>query len=672
MPFISRNERQFVENRLRPHEIVDDSFGATVGAMGGLMIDEELSISSELNNEIYHTRREITKKLFNDGVIYRNQYRVGLTGIDYDKISQDLVGTEYEGMVYTNEEAKSIRNQILANRRKEREKIIDRGSGFAQFVGAAGALMLDPINTIGLGAGLALSTTRGATVLGRALYTARNEAAIGAVAETAIQPFVFAHKQDIDSPYSAEQALANIGVATAFAGGIGAVAGGVSGYLYKARTRGREAYINALPDDFKVDVEFKETVDGVETTRSITVTKENLQTLVNTFRELSAELTSATIAKNEFVQELYDQFSIGKIDSVELNRLIREGDPVKAYQVIKEKVDTIEQVLDTTAGATGGGNLKKSLESLKEAQKMIDDVRLEYADDPLIGFEERYQKAIDENIDLKAGGREEFIRNEIRINEALIKRIQREGTTLNAWLISKGGLNLEDFASELGRSTKELTKAPGVSGQVFVKGKGLTVDGLREALREDPTLAYEFGFNPFGPDEQIDLSPWLDMYLSNPKALADPQLQTKVESIQEIITRLEDRDPRGEVVEELFQEAQGRRAEIDNRAMYEMLRREEEFETRHLTPEDFEPANPELQDLPETNIQITGSERQILNEQGLSESHDQIMARYETLSDEDKLIPIEPDSDRTAKDVIEQLDKELELIDNLVRCTRGA
>jgi len=105
----------------------------------------------------------------------------------------------------------------------------------AQFLGMANAFMLDPISIATMPIAMPATTAKSLSIAGRALLTARNAAVIETATELAIQPFVYEHKQDIESPYTYKDALVNIAGAAIGAGVLGGIGGGVSGYLRKVR-----------------------------------------------------------------------------------------------------------------------------------------------------------------------------------------------------------------------------------------------------------------------------------------------------------------------------------------------------------------------------------------------------------------------------------------------------
>lgn len=660
MPFISSVDRQSFFQEALPYQYREDANAFdTISAAFGHHLDEEAMISSELNNEVYHTRREIVKKLINDRVINRVDYQKGLVGIDYDKISADLKGTEYEGMVFSNEEARQIRNQILKNRREERLDIMDRGSGFAQFVGTAGAAMLDPINFVGLGAGLALTTAKSLTTMGRALYGLRTEAAIAGATETAIQPFVFAHKEDIDSPYSAQQAATNIAFAAGFAGALGGAFGGAAGYLYKARTRGREVYINNLPADFK----FKVNVEG----KTLELGKDDLQPFFDELKTVNGEMIVARQARDDYVEGQYDAFDIDAISSEELISRIQDGEPVVAFNKLRERSNQIEGILNAAAKAHGGERLGIALESIKKSFEVIEGVRSHRKGDPLEIFWKEYQKWFDGRVATK----KEAAQKAIEKKKKEIERIEKENDRITKWVTDRGGLNMDAFEKELGIVLRE-TDRTGLPSKLFRVGdEGLTPDGLKEALREDPTLAFEYRIDPNRPDEDIDVTSWVESMLANNRDRVSPEANAQIADINRIIEEIESSDFNENVLDQLYDRANEARIDADNDALNKLLELEEIANQPSRTPEMYDPPDSELLDLEETNINITEMERQVLQEQGLSESHDQIMARYEQLSDEEKAIRV-GDDDKSVADMISDYEKELEFVENLVRCTRNA
>ena len=237
MPFVTEKGKREFEQSYRlftPDDLViESSFGEVFGASLGLVIDEELSISSGLNNEMYRERIAQLRGMVDDG-FDRDPYTDRRGRIDYDRIAKDT------GLLATDDELRERRNEKLRKRREYAEDVIARGSGMAQFTGSMTAFMLDPISIVTMGTGAALTTARGLGVTANAMRVAKVEAGIAAATELAIQPLVYTHKLDIESPYSAQEALANI--ATAAVGGavLGGIAGGLAGYLRAVNNKADE------------------------------------------------------------------------------------------------------------------------------------------------------------------------------------------------------------------------------------------------------------------------------------------------------------------------------------------------------------------------------------------------------------------------------------------------
>jgi hypothetical protein len=150
---------------------------------------------------------------------------------DYNRASIDLD----DPAIKTDQVLEEERRAVLAGRRKYAEDVIARGNGIGQFLGMANGYMLDPISIATMPISLPATGAKSLSIAGRALLTARNAAAIEVATELAIQPFVYTHKQDIESPYTYKDALVNIGGAALGASVLGGTAGGVSGYLSKVR-----------------------------------------------------------------------------------------------------------------------------------------------------------------------------------------------------------------------------------------------------------------------------------------------------------------------------------------------------------------------------------------------------------------------------------------------------
>tara|TARA_R110000796_G_scaffold251669_1_gene383649 strand:- start:2369 stop:4156 length:1788 start_codon:yes stop_codon:yes gene_type:complete len=202
------------------------TFGETMGAAFSFTRDEGLSTSSFMNNEGYAIRREQMNKLKEEGFDV-SKYIDDTGAVNYDNLSSAT------GLVKSDLQIFTERNELLEKRRNESEDVMARGSGFAQFLGMTGGYMTDPVNVASLPFGGVGTAVKGMSVLSRALIGARNASAVAIASEAAIQPLVYKHKHDIGSPYEVSDAIQAIAFTAIGAGVLGGAAGGISGYLAK-------------------------------------------------------------------------------------------------------------------------------------------------------------------------------------------------------------------------------------------------------------------------------------------------------------------------------------------------------------------------------------------------------------------------------------------------------
>ena len=230
MAFVSKTDQREIKQSLIPYQpveaIEEAGFGEVFAAGFGQVVDEELSISSQFNMGQFRERDQKLKALVDDGLDI-NAYTDISGVIDYDRIARDT------GEIETDEALFLKRNELLAQRRKEREDVMARGSGIAQFFGMATGYMLDPITIATLPIATAGVSLKAMGVLASAMTVGKREVGLALASELAIQPLVYKHKHDINSPYSTEEALANIAIAATGAGALGAFTGGLAGYFNK-------------------------------------------------------------------------------------------------------------------------------------------------------------------------------------------------------------------------------------------------------------------------------------------------------------------------------------------------------------------------------------------------------------------------------------------------------
>ena len=367
------------------------TFADTVSASFSFVRDEELSISSSFYNEGYYNRRRDLKNLSDEGFDV-DKYIDSAGIIDYDRIS-----TATEGRVKTDLQLYQERNDILRKRREENQDVMARGSGLAQFFGMTAGYMTDPINIATLPIGTIATAGKGMSVLSQALMSARNTAAVAVASEAAIQPLVYKHKQDIDSPYDMDDSIKAIAYAAGGSALLGGALGGISGYLRKLT----EDATTVLPVFPEAPFAFKPVV--INGKKSIAPTFENIEGFK---AQLIAEQRTKLIGPagekltrgqrkniNAELKGLQKQ-----LEEVEASELLytKAGKVLKAKSVrhkkqarerkqqeiaaIQEKIARINQTLEVDRK---GGTAEASLSRLEQgilpeaAQKQLDDFILQ-------------------------------------------------------------------------------------------------------------------------------------------------------------------------------------------------------------------------------------------------------------------------------------------------------
>ena len=266
MPFVSGKESRELTQGLTPYDssTAATDFGEVFAASLGQVIDEDLTISHSLNRAGREERRSLTAEAINTDQVDRHKYMDRRGKFDYDRLAQEMP----ELGLKSDQVLADERNALLAQRRGYAQDVIERGSGIAQFLGAANAYMLDPVNIATIGVATASVSAKSLSVLGRALMVGRNEAALNAASELMIQPFVYGHKQEIDSPYAASDAIKNIAFAAAGGAVFGSAVGGISGIIGKSSnaSKGVEPNIVARdtqePDSLAGGVDVPDVVDA--------------------------------------------------------------------------------------------------------------------------------------------------------------------------------------------------------------------------------------------------------------------------------------------------------------------------------------------------------------------------------------------------------------------------
>ena len=280
MPFISQKDNRQRMQTYTPAEYIEvPDFSEVFNASVGLAIDEGLSISGYLNNELYRERNQKINTLREEGFDVK-KYRDRKGRMDYDRLSRDT-----DDFIQTDAVLHEKRNEKLRQRREYAEDVIERGSGYAQFFGMATGFMLDPINIATLPIATAGVSAKGLGVLASAMNVAGREAALATSAELAIQPLVYNHKLDIESPYSVEEALMAIGGAAVGGALLGGAAGGLAGYLRKVSQKSRETLEPAINSTEEMAITTLERVaEDIDAIKESTIYSD----MANDYAEISA------------------------------------------------------------------------------------------------------------------------------------------------------------------------------------------------------------------------------------------------------------------------------------------------------------------------------------------------------------------------------------------------
>ena len=683
MPFLSdRGERSF-EQEFAPIQLFEESgFYETLGAAFELTVDEELSISAMRNREMFEERNQNVRSLINDGVIDRDKYTDPRGRFDYDRLSRDLEDTEFSGLIKNSRTLREERNEMLRIRRERNEKVIERGSGLAQFLGMGGGLLLDPVNLASVGGGLFITAARSGTVLGRALYGLKTEAGLAAASEAAIQPLVFYHKNDIDSPYSVGDALTNIAVASTFGGALGFGFGGIAGYFGRAAEKSREGFVNSLPDK-PIEVEtgnlafiqamFPSFVPSGEGRTSVKTTfnKNQIDEIVKRSKQNRERLTEAQILKRNQLEEIQDQYDFGKIDSAEKSRKIDEANAL--VREIQEEIEKDDIILDAIMDASGSKIFRVGIEKIRNFSGLVESFVVERPDTA----NNILAKELEEYLEQDVGDQ---LANISKLIERLKKKkepLQKPSELMKAWVISIGGLNRKDFQAMSNFDDEVFNSRTNGLGVGFWRAgnDGKTVDGLIEALGEDGTLAYNFryeeGIKPQLTNEAIA---FVEAIVANPRLVKSDDARAQLDALDREIAdleRLTEEDIRQGQLRERFQSFVDNVSTEHRENLERFQQVVENFEEDLLEPQDFLPDR-DFADLDETDIEIRDAERRVLESQGLSEAHDRNMSEYARLSDEDQNVTIEIDGvERNIKDFVEQQDNDLSALNELKRCVRG-
>ena len=604
MPILSSIDQQNkMRNYVPEYASNDPTFAETLAASFSFVQDEELSISSSFYNEGYYNRKRDLKILSNEGFDV-GKYIDDAGIIDYDRISKVT-----EGQIKTDLQLYQERNEILRKRREENQDVIARGSGLAQFFGMTAGYMTDPINIATLPIGGIATAGKGMSVLAQALKSARNTAAVAVASEAAIQPLVYKHKQDIDSPYDSDDALRAIAFAAGGSAILGGALGGISGYIRKL-TEDVSTVANVFPE---APFSFKPTV--IKGKAAVAPTFENIN---NYKAQLIAEETGKLIGIagekitrgvrktiNKELTELQQQ-----LKTVKESELLytKDGKPLRAKSVRHRKQARERKEQDIKAIQEKINNLNKTLEKDRKSSAAEASIsRLEQGILP-----ESAQKKLDD-----------FILQKTTAETESIYLLARVGENLRA---QKGFRAEEVFLGGIAKVMDDLPKIFDGTEPLDIKAIGLKA-----------------------VDERLD-----EMKAAN----ANASDIAKLENIRNRI--LSDEGDGLELLNNVKQE----NIELDAAILKENEAFRQQMDDYTISPDAFVgPPKP-----PAPRAKTTSLERSALDSDGMGKNFDEDMANYNNL--ETKYAIVDGQLVDATK-VIKELDDDLEGLESIMRCSIG-
>ena len=469
--------------------------------------------------------------------------------------------------------------------------------------------MTDPINIATLPIGGIATAGKGMSVLAQALKSARNTAAVAVASEAAIQPLVYKHKQDIDSPYDSDDALRAIAFAAGGSAILGGALGGISGYIRKL-TEDVSTVANVFPE---APFSFKPTV--IKGKAAVAPTFENIN---NYKAQLIAEETGKLIGIagekitrgvrktiNKELTELQQQ-----LKTVKESELLytKDGKPLKAKSVRHRKQARERKEQDIKAIQEKINNLNKTLEKDRKSSAAEASIsRLEQGILP-----ESAQKKLDD-----------FILQKTTAETESIYLLARVGENLRA---QKGFRAEEVFLGGIAKVMDDLPKIFDGTEPLDIKAIGLKA-----------------------VDERLD-----EMKATN----ANASDIAKLENIRNRI--LSDEGDGLELLNNVKQE----NIELDAAILKENEAFRQQMDDYTISPDAFVgPPKP-----PAPRAKTTSLERSALDSDGMGKNFDEDMANYNNL--ETKYAIVDGQLVDATK-VIKELDDDLEGLESIMRCSIG-
>jgi len=333
MTFVyDKSQRSIMQMMPQPEELQPEAtFGEVYTAAFRHGADEFMSISGGLNREGYRQRQREVRRLIDEGQITDiDDYTDQMGELDYFVLSQSF------DTIKSDEQLTEERNSFLAEERKKNEEVMERGSGLAQFLGYASAFVIDPINIATLPVSTAVTGARSLSWLARGLAVGKREAALSVATELAIQPLVYEHKKNIDSPYSWQDAVSNIGIAAIGSYGLGFVTGGLAGY-FKAVRQKTEPFIDPIQDDMALR-SLDDLADYVQKTEAMRYMPAKI--LDDEYgKYISKEYADLTKLKSQTKRELQREIKQAQKEQTTILRMIADMGGLNQKEWVSQGVD---------------------------------------------------------------------------------------------------------------------------------------------------------------------------------------------------------------------------------------------------------------------------------------------------------------------------------------------
>ena len=573
------------------------------------VIDEERSDSFLYNNQMYYDRIEQVRNIGLQGEVDLAPYTKPSGIFDYNAFATDT------GLIKTDLELFEERQQLFKERREANQEVMDRGGGLYQFLGMAVGYMGDPVNLATLGFGGVGATAKSLSILNRTLLGARNSAAIGFASEAAIQPLVYTHKETIGSPYEIEDALTAIATVTVGAGILGGGAEGIAGYLSKTASEASPFVGEQIRKPFKYTPKEMEgqflivpTQKNIEAFKADLIKTEKTKLLGKT-----EGITSGQVKKLK--GELKNlEFDLQKADKPPVKVVAKKGESARVakQRVIREEKRRIQDRIDIVKKELARADAAKLARS--QLSKLEQGILPESA-----------QKELDN-----------FVMQPSTPEIQSVLFLERMGNNLKA----QKGFRAEEIALKEYANVFDKKLAVKDKNKIISKAADVTKAKILKAANQAKIKLAE------------------ELKNTNPKNL------TKIENIKSVVNDLDTEDSK--ILQQNFMKIFKENVQKDAEILKNNEDVAKQINQRVFTPDNF--VKPTKLKAPQAKT--TAMEKEILEELDELENFNEEMVQFNRL-EKKQLIEGEGEDVRLvdAQKQIDELDKELEDLQSIMRCS---